>query len=310
MQHEAIASFALQCIDDLLIGFGTQSCHYQTLRFSTGKQCRTVCTRQYTQVDFDWTYGARVTTVDTWFAIQNFRTHHFCFEVKQDVAHFDFIHFRATFAQSGDGFRRYFAQCVGTQLFFTDLVRRLYVRTSDLLNFTDQIGIFLWRSPVPFWLATITHQVVNRVNRGLHLLMTIHHRAQHHVLWQLLCFRFHHQYSSFCTCHNQIHAGFFELAEGRVQNVLTVDVAHACRADWTGKWYARDRHRCRRCEQCRDIRVHFWIGRQYLNHHLNLVVKTFWEQRTQRTVDQTADQGFVFRWTAFTTEKTARNATC
>ncbi len=38
--------------------------------------------------------------------------------------------------------------------------------------------------------------------------------------------------------------------------------------------------------------------------NLNFVNEAFREQRANRAVNQTRDQGFAFAWTAFTTEET------
>ena len=43
--------------------------------------------------------------------------------------------------------------------------------------------------------------------------------------------------------------------------------------------------------------------------NLNFVNEAFREQRANRAVNQTRDQGFAFAWTAFTTEETTRDFT-
>jgi len=88
MQHEAIRVLTHQCIDLLFIACSTQSCDNQCLRFTTGKQCRTMSTRQDAGTDSDRTHGTCVATIDTRFAIKDLRTNDFCFQIEQDVADF------------------------------------------------------------------------------------------------------------------------------------------------------------------------------------------------------------------------------
>ena len=48
---------------------------------------------------------------------------------------------------------------------------------------------------------------------------------------------------------------------------------------------------------------------QHGRHNLDFVVEIIREERPQRTIDQTADQRFLFRRPAFALEEAARNAT-
>ena len=61
--------------------------------------------------------------------------------------------------------------------------------------------------PVPLRLAGIAHQLVDRVDRDLHLLMAEHHRAQHHVLGQLLGLGLDHQHRALGAGDHQVRAG-------------------------------------------------------------------------------------------------------
>ena len=47
-----------------------------------------------------------------------------------------------------------------------------------------------------------------------------------------------------------------------------------------------------------------------MNHHVHVVVETFWEQRTDGAVDQTAGQCLVFARLGFTLKKAAWNLAC
>ncbi len=55
--------------------------------------------------------------------------------------------------------------------------------------------------------------------------------------------------------------------------------------------------------------MNLWVHRDNSGNNLNFVNKTFREQRTNRAVNQTRNQGFAFAWTAFTTEEAAWDTT-
>ena len=71
MQHEAVAAVAFERVNDLLVGFSTQSGNHQGLRLTAREQGRAVCAWQNAQADFDRANGARVTAIDTGLTTQN-----------------------------------------------------------------------------------------------------------------------------------------------------------------------------------------------------------------------------------------------
>ena len=71
MQHETVTAFALQCVDDLLIGFGTQR-RKTTKPLVSPRVNMQSRVRGNTLKSISIDARARVTTVDTRFAIQNF----------------------------------------------------------------------------------------------------------------------------------------------------------------------------------------------------------------------------------------------
>ena len=48
--------------------------------------------------------------------------------------------------------------------------------------------------------------------------------------------------------------------------------------------------------------VNLWVNGNHGRDNLHFVYEAFREQRTNRAVNQTRDQGFAFAWTAFTTD--------
>ena len=90
-------------------------------------------------------------------------------------------------------------------------------------------------------------------------------------------------------------------------DIFAIDVADARGADRTHEGHARNRQRSRSGDHRDDIGFGFAVKRQNLSNHVDFVVETFGEQRTDRTVDQAGNQGFLLGGTAFTLEEAARN---
>ncbi len=135
------------------------------------------------------------------------------------------------------------------------------------------------------------------------------HRAQHLVFAQQFSFGFNHQYGRFGTGNHQIQFAGLQLFLGWVQYVLVVDVTHASGADWAIERNTGQRQRGGCADHRDDIRVNLRVNGNNGRDNLNFVNEAFREQRTNRAVNQTRDQGFAFAWTAFTTEEATRDFT-
>ena len=133
--------------------------------------------------------------------------------------------------------------------------------------------------------------------------MAEHNRTQHHLFVELVCFGLNHQHGLLGTGYNQIQAAVDELGFGGVEYVLAVDIADARSADRTIEGQPCDRQRSRRAQQRRDVRINFRIAGHHRADHLHLVVEAFRKQRTDRAVDQSANQGFLLGRLAFTLEE-------
>ena len=64
MQHEAVAVFTHQGVDDLLVLLGTKRGNNQSLGFTTREQGAAVRARQHAQANLDGAHGTRVAAVD------------------------------------------------------------------------------------------------------------------------------------------------------------------------------------------------------------------------------------------------------
>ena len=312
VEHEAFAVLAFERVDVLLVALRAERCDHQCLRFAAREQRRTVGTRQHAGTDFDRAHGARVAAVDTRFAVQDLRTDDLRFDVEQHVADGCLVGCDRTgcscvFFQLRRRRCVDFLQLGRTRLLVADLVSGEQVGLRQFRHACDQRLVLRSRLPVPFRLAAFTDQLMDRVDRDLHLLVTEHHGAEHHFFAQLLRFRFHHQHRAFRTGDDQVERRFLHLRTRRVQHVFVVDVGHACCADRAVERQTGHSERRRRADQRGDVSGDFGVQRQDVDHDLDFVVEAFREQRTQRTVDQARDQRFAFRRTAFATEETTRD---
>ena len=138
--------------------------------------------------------------------------------------------------------------------------------------------------------------------------MRKNHRAEHFFLGQLFGFGFHHHHRAVGRGDNKVETALRNLRHRRVEMILAILEADARRTNRAHKRQARNSKRSRSS----DHRHHVWLSltviAQNLSDHVDLVIKAFWKQRTQRAVDQAGNQRFLFGRAALTLEKAARNA--
>jgi hypothetical protein len=91
VQHEAVAVFTGQRVNDLLVTVGTERGNCQRLGFATGKQGGTVGARQNAGTHGDRTHGTGVATIDTRRTTQNSTTHDGGFDFVEQVADSVFV---------------------------------------------------------------------------------------------------------------------------------------------------------------------------------------------------------------------------
>ena len=239
MQHKAVGVFAAQCVNNLLIARSAQRGNGKGLRFAAGKQCRAVCARQYVGLDVDGAHGAGVAPINARLPCQNLPAYHVGFQLFKDA--FDFIfRQRVGFFGNQRGFNGSpcFVQFRAAGLFLADFERFGDGCARNFAHFGNQFGIGFRCLPIPHFGVHFVCQFVDGGNHGLHLLMTKHHRAQHHVFGQNIGFGFHHQHGLLCACHHQIQLRCCQFGFAGVEQILPVGIAHTRRANWPCKWHA------------------------------------------------------------------------
>lgn len=161
--------------------------------------------------------------------------------------------------------------------------------------------------PVPGRLSGLRGQFLDRLDRGLHLLVAEHHRAEHHFLGELAGLRFDHQHGLFRTRHDQVEVGLFQGAVGRVQQIFAGPIADPRGTDRACERDAGQGQCGRGPQQRRNIRIDIRIDRHDRGHDLGLVLEALGEQRADRAIDQARSQGFLLVRTPFALEEAARD---
>ena len=309
MEQEGVGALAHQFVDVLRIACGTQSRGNQRLRFATGEQCGTMSTRQYAGTNVQTTDHVFFAAIDTRLACQYAATNHVFLDGVQDFTQLVSVQGFIFSNQRGDGFRFDHVNLSVTLLFVGDTVSIAQTGFSQRSHARVQRFVDRFRLPVPTRFTGFFHQVVDVLNNNLLLLVAEDHRAQHLVFAQQFRFGFHHQHGRFGTGNHQVQFAGLQFFLGWVQYVLVVDVTHARSADWAIERNTRQRQRSGSTDHRDDVWVNLRVNGNDGGDNLNFVNEAFREQRANRAVNQTRDQGFAFAWTAFTTEETTRDFT-
>jgi hypothetical protein len=180
------------------------------------------------------------------------------------------------------------------RLLLAHLERGAQIRLGELGHARDERFILRRRLPVPCRLAGDLGQLVDGLDRALHLLVPEDHGAEHHVLGKLVRLGFDHHHALLGPRNDQIELGLLELRGGRIDHVLPVDVAHAAGADRPVERHARESERGRHREHRRDVGIDFRIQRHHLRHHLHLIEEPIRKQRADRAVDQARGERLLF----------------
>ena len=310
VQQEFFAVFTGDGVDDLLVARSAQRRHGKRLRLAARKQRRTMRARQDADANVNRTHGARIAPVNARFARQNAAAHDVGFQLVEKVVQLVAAIFFAIGGERGKGGFAHFVDALHARLFRRDAEGFFQPRASQFVHAGDQRLVFHRRLPVPFRLASDGNQFVDGLNDGLHLLVTIDHRAQHDFFGQLARFRFHHQHGGLCTGHDEVQLAGLQLRGRRVQDVLTIAIAHARRPNRAIERHAGNGQRSRGSNHRGNVGIHFGIEREHQRNHLHFVVETIREERANRAVNQARDQRFFLGRTAFALEKAARNTAC
>ena len=155
----------------------------------------------------------------------------------------------------GFDLRRDFLEALLAGLLLAQRIRRAQIALGGRRDLGDHRFVLRRRLPVPERLARFLDQRVDQLDHRLLLLVSVDHSAEHHFLGEFFRFRFDHEHRGFGPGNHQVELGDRELSLGRVEHVLTIDIADARRADRAVEWNAGQADRRRGADQ----RGNVWI---------------------------------------------------
>ena len=107
------------------------------------------------------------------------------------------------------------------------------------------------------------------------------------------------------AAHDQVEGGELELLEGRVEDPVPFDPAHAHRRQRAVPRHRREAERGRGGDDAENVGVVLLVGRQHGDEDLHFVLEPLREERPDRPVDQARGQDLVVRGPALALEEPA-----
>jgi hypothetical protein len=268
-----------------------------------------VGSRQDAVADHDRAHGAGIAAVDARLAVEDLAAHDLGFQLEYGIA--DEVGIRRVLdalGQGGDGLLGDFAGLDRASLLAGNAIGFAQFGFRQFGDAGDERLVPGRGLPVPFRLAGDFDQLVDGLDRGLHLVMAEHHGAEHDLFGELLGLGFDHQHGGFGSGDHQVQLCALQLGLGRAQHILAVDVADAGGADRAAEGNAGNGHGGRGADHGGNIRIDFRVAGHHGTNDLHFVIEGIREQGTQRTVDQAAGENFLFRRTSLALEEAARDA--
>ena len=310
MQHERLAAFAVERVDELCVATGAERGDHERLGLATREQRRAMRTRQHTDLDGDRTDGGRVAPIDARLTGEDALADDVALELVELVIDLVGGELRClTGAQLLDDALLDLADTGIPGLLLDDAVgigERTVRRSRHGRLELRSRGALL---PVPARLAAFLDELVDGVDHHLHLLVAEDHGAEHHVFGEAVGLGFHHHHAVLGAGDDEVQIRFLELLGGRVEQILTVRVADTGGADGAIEGCARQGEGRRGADHRRDIGVDLGIERDDRRDDLHFMVEAVREERTDRTVDEARGERLLFGRPAFALEESARDAT-
>jgi len=310
VQHERLAAFAVERVDELCVAPGAERGDHQRLGLTAREQRRAVRTRQHADLDGDRPDGGRVAAIDARLTGEDALADDVALELVELVI--DLVGRelrRLTGAQLLDGGLLDLADAGVARLLLDDAIgvgeRTVRCSRHGLLELRGG-GALL---PVPTRLAAFLDEFVDGVDHHLHLLVAEDHGTEHHILGETVGLGFHHHHTVTGAGDDEVQGRFLELLGGRVQDVLTIGVADSGGTDGAVEGRARQGERRRGADHRRDIGIDLGIERDDRRDDLHLVIEAVREERTDRAVDEARGQRLFLGRPAFALEESARDAT-
>ena len=311
MQKECFLVSALQRIDELFVFGSAQGRDHQSLRLAAGEQRRTVGPRQYADFRHDLAHGFHVAAVDALAGIEDVPANDLGFEFLEHAGNRQLVVLR--FGAFGEEVLHHLLldrrDCILTILLAHDGIGRTQVLLGDAENLLFD-GRVVGNDQLARFFRGLLGEFDDRLDHRLEVPMAEHHRAEHDLFGQFLCFRLHHHHRVLRAGDDEIELALVHLVDLRVEHIFVVDEADARSADRPHERSARQRERSGRGYHRHDVRIVLLIMREHGDGHLRVAAPAFGEQRTDRAVDQTRGQRILFGRPALALEIAAGYPAC
>ena len=301
-----LAGFYTKAINYLLISQRAQGSNSQNLSLTTGKQARTMSTRQNTYLTANRTNLFYLTTIRANLLLGNHAANDFLNNLVEHIRNF----------------------LNGIWINLQEMLQSLSLNSSNMLvtiqliwvaycsiQLVSSIGTnsllhFLWYSKELNLSLSLAYSLLHLIlesNDLLDFLVTEENGLQNNFLWQLISTSLNHHNCITGASNGQIQIRLLTLLNSRVDNKLPINTAYT----HTGNRAHERNIRNSQSTGCTNHSCNLWcivlLYGQYGSYNLYIISIALWEQRTNRTVNETAAQNCRLARTTFSLYKTARN---
>ena len=311
VEHEALTTLALDRVDKLRIPTGTEGSHHHGLGFATREDGRAVGPRQRTDFHGNRPHLVIRAAVNALLAADDPPAYDLGFQGLEGATH---LAGRPALGLLLGGDQARLGLLLGGHdrllalLLVDHVVGVGEPALGDLAHLLGQRRVRLRRLPIPTRLAGLGGELLNGLNRGLHLLVAEEHGIEHGLLGQPIGLGLHHEHGFLGAGDHEIELGVLAgLREGRVEHELAVDVANPAAADGAVPGDTRESQGSGGADHRRDVRIDLVVHRDDGGDHLHLAGEPVREQRAQGPVDQARGERFLLRGAPLALEEAARD---
>ena len=308
VEHEALPRLALEALDLLRIVGGAERAGDERLRFAAREDGRAVRAREDAGLDPDVADLVELAAVEPDAVGEHFFAEDLLLQLLEDRLRVGLLLGFGFLRQLRDqALEREVHRLVVFELLAD--AHRLGERPEDLAFdlLVEVGGDFLARHD-QLLLTRFLREIVNHRHDLLDGRVRRVEGGDDLLLGDFLRARFDHHQPVLAADDDEVELALFALLEGRVDDELAVDEAHADGGDRLLERDVRESERHGRPGDREHVGVVLLIGRQDERDDLRLEAPAFREQRPRRAVDAAAREHFLFGRPAFALEEAARDA--
>ena len=308
LMNVVLGSLNTEAVKNLLITKRTQGSNCENLGLTTGKEARTMWTRQNANFTAYRTNLLNLTTVRTNLLLGNHTAYDFLNDFVKHIWNFlDGIRIKL------QEMLHSFSLNIGNILITGQLIRvadSLIQLVSSVL--TNSLFQLLWNSKelnLALLLATSLLDFILESNDLLDFLMTKEDSLQNNFFRKLISTSLNHHYCITGAGNGQIKVRNLTLLNIRVDNKLSINATNTNTSYWTKERNIGNSQSTGCTNHSRNLWSVVMLYGHNCSYNLNIITITLWEQRTDRTVNETAAQNGRLPWTSLSLYKTAWNLT-